>query len=1173
MFALVSCTGQIQDPSTLVTTPAAGEFFESWNPDTVTAPGANLITFTGIDSETTWPYYSSQKTYPIKFKINSGGLPAGVIDPGIYSAKLEYSADNGITWAVISGAANIPVSAGLINTFDWALPSLSLVDGSGYLLRLTATAVSGNKTTATSSQSFFIDATAPVISALSLTLGSLGVAGPTTVSRSFFGFSVTATDSLTPIKYYCLKADSAPTTVPPLSTDDCWKDFGAAAATNINLTNQSGFIGFVAGAYYLRLWVQDSAGNISTLSAGIGVVNTDRVDVAYNLAVAPIITNVLISNNDSSSLNPLKTETVFAAGQNVYVRWNATDADLTGTPISLYYTTDEINFLPISAFQNITNLNQGGCTVDINYSGCAVFTAPTAGYFRVQISAIDQTGLISKGGSNAVNMLNFSQIAGNTDLGLGGSANKAIFINKTINNVTWPQAGILTVAKNGKIFYLDNLRGILIIDPLDGAQKIYIPKSALSTGDGGSYLTATTANTLKIALDYKDRLLIFETNRIRRVENTGTINTIIGGGTQAYDNVTKLAIPADQFKMNIPHGPAGVTTSRLMFQPLPNGNIWFDMSAYNSTYNNILFGIYKASDQKVYFLGLKGNGAYGLPTYDLSGPVSAPTNTNLITTPALSFDYRTSQLNYLTMYFCRPVPGGCVFYSANFNPNTGENMGYGTHYPMVSYWGVGAYISSRKGELYNFSRLDPAGLYKLNNSNLQWDKILGNDLWTSGVCADGTLAAACGVDLADVFIAEDKTVYFVDRGGVIRVILPDKKIKTLFGQGLSFGDAGPPTSARIGIASWLGIWGSNDTVVVYDSTQAYIREFASSGGVGSTINKICGNGLLASPAFTAGNPISVNLALDEPCFGTWLSNASMGMAVDSRNGEIYTSLSGRAAKLLRGGSGANAGKWQSLAGYGSTNFFADPASDNQLGSTVKNNNYPMTIFGLLQPDGFSTINNPPVGTMPAVENGQSDAFVLLSGYHWNGTQAVNPYYKTARGSDGMIRPMSGALGAVLSQNLPAVGTDFSVSLSKPLYESYTEANYVQEDRSVLFGQTNTKNIIRTPLTRDGLDQITGAGLISNVYVLPTTYTSFAYRWAAGAISEIFYCSMAGTLNKYTVASGVNVVCNLPKTSAGADMYTCYGKSLHWNFIKTKLIFPIRQNGLTAVGEYDVAGCL
>ncbi len=1166
-LGIFSCSGQLQDPSTLVDEQTIGEFFESWDPDTVSAPGAQLITFTGGDTETTFPYYARNKSYPIKFKVNSGGMPSGVVDPGIYSVKIEYSSNNGSTWTTIPSASNIPVSAGLVTTFNWLIP-IGLAEGTQYLLRLTASAVSGDTSVSISTQNFIIDATAPTITSLSLTLGSTGVADASTVNRSFFGFSITATESLTPIKFYCMKTDGS--VIPPLANDDCWQDFGSNSGLSLNLTNLPGYIGFVAGAYDLRIWLQDSASNISSLTSGSGSSGVDLLSIAYNPSVAAEITNVLISNNDSASLSPASSNLLFTAGQTVYVRWKVIDSDLVSTPISISYTTDESTFLAVSSLQNITNANQGGCTIDGNYTGCATFIAPSSGYFRVQISAIDQTGLISKGGSVAANMNQFSILVGNTDVGLNGSANKAIFLNKTKDDASTPQTGIIAVSKRGKVFYLDQTRGILVVDPQDGAQKIYIPASTSSTGDGGHYSNATTANTLKISLDYQDRLLIFENDGIRRVEASGTIQKIIGGGSLPYNNSTKAAINASEFKMAIAIAGTDPASHYLLFQPLPDGNIWFSLNArglYNED-NGILFGIYKAVDQKVYFLGLKGTGVRGDPTFKLNDGT-----TSVYTTPALSFDYRTSKPKYLTLYFCRPVPGGCGFYSVNFNPRTGQSVAYGTHYPMVSYWGANGYISSRRGDLYNVSRAHPTALFKLNTSSVSWDKVMGNSDLTVGFCADDTQATSCGIDIADAFISENKTIYFVDRGGIIRVILPNGKVKTLFGQNLSFGNGGLPSSARLGRVNWMGVWGPDNTVVVYDESEMFIREFTQ--GTSATSYNLCGNGRTGSLAFNSSSPsISIDPAENNSCFGGYWGSSSLGMSVDRRNGEVYTSLSGRVSKIAR--SGPNAGRWQSLVGSGSTYCYQNAESDNQLGSSVGScsrttggGGYPISVIGLLEPDIATTSSS-----LGAVENGTDSAYVMMSSQIWNGSRLIENFYKVARGSDGLLRHISGASGADAnySGGLPGVGVNFTTSTIQPIYESYNESVYVQEDRSVLFGEFGG-TIIQTPLTRTGGDLITGAGIISKRFSFPNGALSFNYKWSTGRMTDIFYCNNQGVLNRYNITSGISQVCPFPKNSLDKDMFTCFGRSMHWDSTKTKLIFPIKQNGMMAIGQYDISGCL
>jgi hypothetical protein len=1158
-FLLASCTGQLQDPMNLSSEPQTSDQFESWDPESVTAPGPHLLTFTEGDAATSFPYYNKNKTYPIKFIVNTSTT---TYDPGVYKVKLQYSINGGTTWGDIAGAEEIPVSDGITNTYNWLIPN-SLADGSDYRIKMISTAVSGESSSAESSRSFIIDSAAPTASTFSLKLGSLGVQNAISINRSFFGFSLAATDSLSPIQSYCLKYDN--TTLSPDALDDCWVQIDSTQqALTYNQTDLPGFIGFVAGSYTLRIWVQDAAGNISNLTSGTGQSGVDMLDVAYNPASAPVISNVIISNNNSTSLSPSKAELTMTAGQTVYVRWRVQDSDLVSNPVSVTYTTDDKVFTDVVTLQNLTNANQGGCSIDANYTGCATFAAPTSNYFRVQITALDQAGLISKGGSSGANMQNIQLIFGNTDQGLGGSANKAVFLTKTALNSSSPESGILAVTKRGAIFYLDRNRGILLVDPQDGAQKIYIPRSTTSTGDGGLYSAATTSKTFKISLDYKDRLLIFERDRIRRVEANGTINTIIGGGAVRYtDNIDGngkiAAINALQYKLEISENSDSTNTSYYMFQPLPNGNIWFSLN-HNGTFNNaqgIMFGIYKQADNKVYFLGLKGEGASGNSTYSLTA-----SQHYVYSTPALTFDYRTSEPRYLTMYFCRSVPGGCNWASSNFNPKTGQNVGYGVHYPMTMYWGTGAYIASRKGELFALSRYYPPALFKLNYANLQWDRKLGT-AGSTGSCLDGTLATACEVDLADAYITENGTTYFVDRGGVVRVILPNKEIKTLFGQSLSYGDGSSPLSARLGNVNWLGTWDSDSKVIVYDESEKYVRE--SSRGAGSLVTRLCGNGQIGGGIY-GHEPIASQMAVNRPCFSGYWGRDSQGMTVDRRNGEVYVS-SGSVGKLLR--SGPDAGKFKRLVGSNTwSKCFQSHDGDFQDGYDVTSCGYPISIFGLWHADTYTTSSG-----QGAVENGTSEAFVLMSTQNWNGTQLFDAFNKLGRGDNGSIRHIAGLDESITSGWLTSVGANYTATSGLPIYTSHASSKYVPENRSALLGVYGSSVIIQTPMTRNGSDQITGAGLIGANYNLNTAYTSYNYKWNVGQINYIYYCGTNGFLYRYNPSvPGSHKICPFPKNSANQDMISCYGYSLEWDATKTKLLFPVRQNGLTAVAEYEVSGC-
>jgi hypothetical protein len=163
--------------------------------------------------------------------------------------------------------------------------------------------------------------------------------------------------------------------------------------------------------------------------------------------------------------------------------------------------------------------------------------------------------------------------------------------------------------------------------------------------------------------------------------------------------------------------------------------------------------------------------------------------------------------------------------------------------------------------------------------------------------------------------------------------------------------------------------------------------------------------------------------------------------------------------------------------------------------------------------------------------------------------------------------------------LNTVGADFTTTNTLPTFTTgNTEIKYVpgvSGNRSLLFGRVGYSYIVRTGFSRNGSDQITGAGTITHVYTVTKPVSSFNYKWdlQANDISHIYFCSTDSKLYKYNTQTTAQTECPFPKTSAGAEMFSCYGYSMHWNASKTNLIFPVRQNGNAAVAEYEVARCL
>ena len=1148
---LFSCQAEITDPIVQKSqTPVGDSDFDEWDPSMVLVPGLNLVTFTDGDRETSWPYYKANASYKIKFQIVSGTPEAGgdSVDPGLYSVKLEVSANSGTTWTTLPAAGALPATAGSESSYDWAIPQIQ-PEGTNYLIKATATNAANKTITVQSSRTFTVDGAAPTINFFGLTPGALGVVSVGSVSdatvakvvnRSFFETSIAVSDTTTVVKFLCVKAFDIN---PPAEDDSCWQDMEDEASKDLIKDDISTFVGFVQNTYKISVWAMDYAGNISGLTAGTGQENKDQVTIAYNPAVAPTITNMIASTNNSSSLSPTKAETTFVANQDVYVRWKVTDTDLTTAPISLYYTLDEETFYEVPGMQDITN-SKVGCTTDGNYTGCRKIQAPSSGYFKIQIKVKDQSGLVSLSATPALNTEKFSIVAGNTDLGINGSANKAIFLSQVRAADVPGDFGTLAVSSKGKVYFLDSSRGILLVDPVDGVQKVFVKKGSTKTGDGGNVANATTIGNGKITVDYQDRLLIFDGDHIRRVEADGTINTIIGGGT--INTYTK-AVAAKSLKFS--------TTMNMysLFQVLPNGNIWFTIGNPTAQVYDYMMGIYKAAEDKVYFMKLSGKGRYGDPEYVYT--------TDYVRTIALSFNYRTSQPEFLTSYICYPVPGGCGHYVANFNARNGVAAGYGTHAPNYAYWETQMF-ASRRGAIYWLGAHYPFKLGKYNVATNQWNTVVGGQ--TQGYCADGGTASSCLISGIDAFVDGTNTVYFND-AGQIRVILPDGKLKTLFGERKSAGDGASPLAARMNGVNYMGVWGTSDTVIAADNKEFNVREITQ--GSSGQINRLAGNYTDEAVSFEAPsvNRYSVNAA-SASSFANEFWGGIQGVQVDPRDGTFYASLTrnGVVVKYERDVATGKANKWKLVLGAGGTAFLSSAANGLE-GRNISMNGYPLVLHGIMVPDG---------STIPtyAVENGTSQAYLVAWTQRWNGECHVDPHAKIFTSTSGTVRKFMGA-----ATNPTCVGTatfeegvDISDSIQMPMWGNQsTSSIYLKEERALLMANYTAKRIIKAPLLRNGSDQIIGGGVTSVWATTAKSIRAFNYKQNASGQYELYYCATDGTLNKKNLTTGTETNLPLPTSSTGTKFFTCDGLSIAWDYNKQQVYFPFRQNGLSGVGKYCV----
>jgi hypothetical protein len=596
----------------------------------------------------------------------------------------------------------------------------------------------------------------------------------------------------------------------------------------------------------VHAWLKDAVGNISALSnGGTGTTGKDKAVTSYTPGDPPSLSNILATGAEAPANPPSNADLTAASGATVYIKWRATDdTAFPGNAISLYYTTDNVTYNTIATgLANGVNggctLNHAGTTLDDNVTGCHAWTSATSSPFKIRVSATDAAGFTTLSTSSWLNISTINFIAGNTDLGLGGSASSAVLLFESVTSVvTDPNS--LAVKSDGTIFYRDRTRGILKLDPATGVISSYIPQTGTATGDGGQATDATLRQARRITLDFSagERLLIWDHDRIRRVEANGVINTIIGGGASTADNVDPLSVSISPMpSMNDHMGKA--------FFAMPNGNIYFHSDG----------GASGAVGLRVRYLDAASNTVKSFSVTGTGDGLSAATNVAScsMTQPALAFDRLTGSTTYgliQSRHIASTNPAGCNDVDNNysitrFDPATGVSYGPGQQ-PTHQGQAVAHRIVGRDGKIYTVSRNNGSTLYRYNETTRGMDVVAGS--LGNGYCVDGTHYTACKTDLQDAFVKADGTVYLVDHG-TIRVIDSSGNLQTIAGQRLFAGDGGPAPSARFGDITDIRKWvdGGTGKYVVFDHGEARIREFS----IGGNVTHLAGEGSIVGSMDTS----------------------------------------------------------------------------------------------------------------------------------------------------------------------------------------------------------------------------------------------------------------------------------------------------------------------------------
>ncbi len=354
----------------------------------------------------------------------------------------------------------------------------------------------------------------------------------------------------------------------------------------------------------------------------------------------------------ASSFPPPLSELCFNNGgcpsaTTVFVSWKASDdLPLPPTPITLEYTTDGgVTYSAVPGGGNRNNDGTDGavsCPVLPSFgtpTGCFAWTTGVpSGLFRVRVRIADADGLVSGVNSDLLNAGRLHVIAGNTDPGLGTSAENVAFGGGV--NPAYSSLGTMAASSDGVIYILDTTWGLVRIHPQDGIAKVVLRRQATSLPADFASAPLSAArlgvHALHILFDYDGGLIIHDGTRIRRIANakqfdttTLTIDPLIGGGSDVSDTTTASALQIS------------VTASNNLYvltpTALPNGDLLFQSEypiAPANDVSNTRVRHYHAATQQVTSHRFTGVGHSGDPSGPLAGCI--PSSTGVLFDPATS---------------------------------------------------------------------------------------------------------------------------------------------------------------------------------------------------------------------------------------------------------------------------------------------------------------------------------------------------------------------------------------------------------------------------------------------------------------------------------------------------------------------------------------------------------
>ncbi len=654
----------------------------------------------------------------------------------------------------------------------------------------------------------------------------------TTTGNNNLLLNFQSTANVTPIAAFCLKYNYSST---PPSNDSCWTTLSSISESNtlsLSISNYPFQIGTINGAYDIRIWFRDELGNTST---GTDTTLQDFYTINYTPDPPPTISGVTAANSDAPASPLSSSDTTVPSGSSVFIQWKIEDnSAIPAGNISIYYTTNESTF--VLASSGLSNSANGACTPSGGATGCFKWTngSPTSSYFKIQVRVQDSGVSQVFSTSNALNTGSIRFLAGNTSLGINGSARSALLLGANeggFNDAA--DNGAVAVTNQGYIFYKYPGQGLAYVSPEDGLLRLLIPQTGTQSGVGGTAANATLASLAQIVLDHQGNLLIWDFTRLLRLnlsQTPWTLEHLIGGGA----NTTSGSL-ARSFNLG------SANPNYLMLTPTPDGRIYFQRGKEIWYY---LPGATLADATVVKHLTLEGLG-----TGNMSGLYASFNNgTCPMNGTGIAYDKASSSITKIMRKSGGGIGTECLsqpsnvpnFASAatNFDINTG--LAQTPHSTAVDW--SGSFYTGLNGRLYLLAH-SRANLRIYEPTTNTFNNVIGNG--QNGRCADGTAALSCPATIMSVHVNEFGKIYFLDMG-VIRTIDADGKVQTLAGQPRNYGIGENPVSARF---SQINYFAATDTeVYVKNKLEHQLVKFPLAGG---NLVNVAGTGVHGSPGHNA----------------------------------------------------------------------------------------------------------------------------------------------------------------------------------------------------------------------------------------------------------------------------------------------------------------------------------